>query len=145
MEQGPGLVEAIQLLERQAQDGAQAADAIRELNRLWTDAWLAADVGAIDALMAPEYTYTEPNGDVLDRTGVLALARSATYHLERGKRSEVHVTALGDDSAVLLCRWQGAGSRDGKAFTEDHRCSSLWWRRQGRWRLAWEHRAETAG
>ena len=111
---------------------------LERLNHAWINAWLAKDVAAIEALMAPEYTYIAPNGQVLDRERILAIVRSRGYRLDRATGSEVHITRF-KDSAILLRRSQASGSYDGQAFTEDHRCSSVWLRRRGAWRLAWEH------
>jgi len=49
-----------------------------------------------------------------------------------------------EDSAIILRRSQSSGSYDGQAFTEDHRCSSVWLRRRGAWQLAWEHCSQIA-
>jgi hypothetical protein len=111
---------------------------LERLNRAWLAAWLAKDDAAIDALMAPEYTYIGPNGQVMDRTRILAIVRSPTYRLDRASGSEVHITRF-KDSAIVLRRSRSSGSYDGHAFTEDHRCTAVWRRRRGAWRLAWEH------
>jgi uncharacterized protein (TIGR02246 family) len=111
---------------------------IERLNQAWLDAWLTKDAAAIQAMMAPEYTYIAPNGQVMDRDRILAIVRSPSYRLDRAKGSEVHVTRF-KDSAIVLRRSQSSGSYDGQAFTEDHRCTSVWLRRRKAWRLAWEH------
>jgi hypothetical protein len=113
-------------------------DEIERLNHEWINAWLAKDVDAIEARMAPEYTYIAPNGQVVDRERILAVVRSPAYRLDRATSSEVHITRF-EGSAILLRRSQASGSYDGQAFTEDHRCSSVWLRRGGVWQLAWEH------
>ena len=116
---------------------------IEQLGRAWTDAWLAKDAAAIEALMAPEYTYIGPNGRIQDRERILAVVRSPTYRLDRTTRSEVRIVRF-KDSAVVLSRAQSAGSYEGQSFTEDHRCSSVWVLREGTWRLAWEHSSAIA-
>ena len=111
---------------------------LERLNHAWLSAWLAKDVAAIEAMMAPEYVYVAPNGQVLDRERILAIVRSPGYRLDRATGSEVQITRF-EDSAIILRRSQASGSHDGQAFTEDHRCSSVWLRRRGAWQLAWEH------
>ena len=111
---------------------------IERLNHSWLEAWLAKDAATIEAMMAPEYTYIAPNGQVMDRARILAIVRSPGYRLDRSTGSEVRVTVF-KDSAIVLRRSQSAGSFDGQAFTEDHRCTSLWVRRAGAWQLGWEH------
>jgi hypothetical protein len=111
---------------------------LEHLTHAWIKAWLAKDVAAIEARMAPEYTYVGPNGQVLDRERILAIVRSPGYRLDRATSSEIHITRF-KDSAILLRRSQASGSFDGQGFTEDHRCSSVWLHRRGAWKLAWEH------
>jgi len=111
---------------------------LERLNRAWLEAWLAKDDAAIEAMMAPQYTYVAPNGQVMDRERILAIVRSPTYRLDRATGSEVHITRF-KDSAIVLRRSRSSGSFDGQAFTEDHRCSAVWLRQRGEWRLAWEH------
>jgi len=116
---------------------------LERLNQAWLEAWLAKDAAAIEAMMAPEYVYIAPNGRVMDRERILAIVRSPTYRLDRATGSEVHITRF-EDSAIILRRSQSSGSYDGQAFTEDHRCSSVWLRRRGAWQLAWEHCSQIA-
>ena len=105
---------------------------LERLNQAWLSAWLAKDVAAIEAMMAPEYVYVAPNGQVLDRERILAIVRSPGYRLDRATGSEVQITRF-EDSAIILRRSQSSGSYGGQAFTEDHRCSSVWLRRRGAW------------
>jgi hypothetical protein len=111
---------------------------LERLNHAWLDAWLAKDAAVIDRMMAPEYSYIAPNGQVLDRARILAIVRSPSYRLDRSTSSEVRITVF-EDSAIVLRRSRSSGSFDGHAFTEDHRCSSVWVRQGEAWRLAWEH------
>jgi uncharacterized protein (TIGR02246 family) len=111
---------------------------IERLSGAWLEAWIAKDAPAIESLMAPEYTYVAPNGQVMDRERILAIVRAPSYRLDRATRSDVQVVRLGD-SAIGLSRMQSAGSYEGQPFTDDHRCSAVWVRRRDAWLLAWEH------
>jgi uncharacterized protein (TIGR02246 family) len=112
---------------------------LERLSQEWNRAWLKKDTNTVEALMAAEYAYVAPNGQVLDRASILAIIRSPTFRLERGTRTEVTISALGQDTAIMTDRWQGSGSYDGKPFTDDHRCSFVCVHRDGRWLVAWEH------
>jgi hypothetical protein len=110
-----------------------------ELNQAWTKAWLEGDARVVDSLMAPGYVYIAPNGQVLDRQKILSIIRSPRYHLFVGARTEVGVTPLGTDSAVVHSRWKGEGSYEGQGFHDDHRCTTILLRREGRWQVILEH------
>lgn len=110
-----------------------------ELNQLWTKAWLDRDALVVDSLMAPGYVYVGPNGQVLDRRRILSIIRSPRYRLVVGARTEVGVTSLGAGAAVVSSRWKGEGSYEGQGFRDDHRCTTILVRREGRWQIILEH------
>ena len=76
---------------------------------------------------------------VLDRDAILRIIRSPGYALISGSRTEVRLIEIDPDVIVVTDRWQGTGTYEGQSFTDDHRCSRLWVRRNGKWRLAHEH------
>jgi hypothetical protein len=108
------------------------------MNEAWYGAWLQKDAATVERLMAKEYVYVAPNGQVLDRDAILAIIRSPTYRLYNGSRTEVVVTTIGEDAAVVRHRWQGAGTFDGNSFEDDHRCTMVCGRRGGEWQVVAE-------
>ena len=111
---------------------------LERLNNTWNKAWLEKDVATVEKLMASEYAYIAPNGQVLDRDAILQIIRSPSYKLDSGTRTEVVVKPLGLDAATLIHRWQGTGTFDGKSFTDDHRCTMVVVRRGDRWQVVLE-------
>jgi hypothetical protein len=111
---------------------------LHALNERWIRAWFEKDAATVERLMAEDYLYIAPNGLVLDRQAILGIIRSPNYRLDQGARTEVVVRALGRDAAVVRDHWQGAGSFEGTAFTDDHRCVRVWERQAGEWRLVME-------
>ena len=111
---------------------------LHELSERWFAAWFAKDAAVVGRLMAPDYLYVGPDGFVLDREAILAVIRSPSYRLDHGTRSDVVVRMLGTKAAVVRHRYQGAGSFEGRAFTDDHRCAMIWERLAGRWQLVME-------
>lgn len=92
---------------------------LEELNQKWNEAWLKKDVAAVQQMMAPDYVYIAPTGQVLDRDAILAIIRSPSYRLKQGTRTEMVVRPLTDDAAALVHRWQGDGAFEGKSFRDD--------------------------
>ena len=111
---------------------------LESLNERWFQAWLDKDAATVERLAAEDYVYIGPNGLVLDRQAILAIVRSPSYRLDHGNRSEIVVRALGDSAAVVRHRYQGAGSFEGRSFTDDHRCMSVWQKSAGQWRIVVE-------
>ena len=108
------------------------------LGERWFQAWLEKDAATVERLAAEDYLYIGPSGFTLDRQAILAVIRYPSYRLDRGTRTEVVVRALGHEAAVERHRYQGAGSFEGTAFTDDHRGVMVWERHAGEWRLVME-------
>ena len=109
-----------------------------DLSDRWFRAWLEKDAATVERLMADDYLYVAPGGLHLDRPAILAIIRSPNYQLDHGTRTEVVVRAVGRDAAVVRHRYQGAGSFEGRSFTDDHRCVMVWEKHGGEWRLVME-------
>ena len=108
------------------------------LSERWIQAWFEKDAATVERLMAEDYLYVAPNGLTLDRQAILAIIRSPSYRLDHGTHSEVVVRALGQEAAVVRHRWQGAGSYEGRPFTDDQRGVRVWERQAGAWRVVME-------
>ena len=120
------------------------ADLLDECER-WYRAWFEKDAAVVERLMAKDYLYVGPSGFVMNREAILEVIRSPSYRLDQGTRSEIVVRGLGESgarsdsvtcaAAIVRHRWQGSGSFEGTAFTDDSRCVMVWERRSGEWRL----------
>jgi len=111
---------------------------LRDSNARWNQAWFDKDADTVQRLTAEDYVYVGPNGMVLDRQAILQIVRSPSYRLDHGAHTEVVIRALGPQAAIVRRRWQGTGSYEGTAFTEDHRCVTAWEQRDGDWRIVFE-------
>ncbi len=120
-----------------AEDSNVTAD-LERLNQMWERAWLDKDVALVEKLMADEYVFIAPNGQMLDRQAILKIIQSPSYHLDNGTRTEVIIKQVGEDAAVVVHRSQAEGSFEGTSFKDDHRCTMLCVRRGGEWRVILE-------
>lgn len=109
-----------------------------DLSERWFQAWLEKDAVTVERLVAEDYLYVAPSGLVLDRQAILGIIRSPSYRLDRGTRTGVVVRPLGQEAAVVRHRYQGVGSFEGTAFTDDQRCVMVWEKQVGEWRLVME-------
>ena len=111
---------------------------VQELSERWFQAWLEKDAATVERLAADDYFYVGPSGLALDRQAILAVIRAPSYRLDHGVRTEVVVRTLGPEAAIMRHRYQGAGSFEGKSFTDDHCCVMIWQKQAGQWRLVME-------
>jgi hypothetical protein len=119
-------------------DGANMADDLEHLNKIWGQAWLENNVALVEKLMADDYLYIAPNGKLLDRKAILNIMKSPSYHLDASTRTPLVVKTAGTDVAVMVFRSQAAGTFEGKSFKDDHNCTMLCVRRGTEWRVLLE-------
>jgi ketosteroid isomerase-like protein len=108
-------------------------------NEEWNKAWLTKNVATVERMAAEDYVYIGPLGQMLDRTALLEIIRSPSYRLNSGNWTEVSITRLSADSALVLDRFQGDGEYRGQPFKEDHRHTTVWICRHGGWQVRLEH------
>jgi hypothetical protein len=111
---------------------------LQAVSERWFQAWLDKDATVVERLAAADYIYIAPSGATLDREAILRIIRSPGYRLDHGARTEVVVRLLGRDAGIVRHRYQGAGSLDGKFFTDDHRGLMVWEKQAVGWRLVME-------
>ena len=112
---------------------------LEQMTQRWSTAWLEHDAAQVEAMMAPEYAYVAADGEVLTRDQILEIIGSPDYALAWGGRSEVSVTPVASDCAIVTSRSTGAGTFHGRRFRGDLRCSSVFVRRADRWLVVHEH------
>lgn len=114
-----------------------AAD-LEHLNQIWNQAWLQKDAALVEKLMADDYLYIAPDGQLLDRKAILNIIESPGYRLDHSTRTPVVTIAAGRDTAVMVFHSQAAGTFEGKSFKDDHKCTMLCVLRGGEWRVLLE-------
>jgi uncharacterized protein (TIGR02246 family) len=117
---------------------------LHELSERWFQAWLEKDAATVERLMAEDYIYIGPTGMTLDRQAISRVIRSPTYRLDHGTRTQVVVREVGNGAGVVRHRYQGTGSFEGTAFTDDHRGLMIWEKQAGKWRLVMEQSSFTS-
>jgi hypothetical protein len=99
-------------------------------------AWLQNDSAQVDRLMVPDYVYVAPNGQILDRRAILGIILCPIHKIHHHTWTELQIKLFSNDAAVILDRWTGTGTFNGKTFTDDNRCASL--RRNAAWQIPFE-------
>lgn len=125
---------------------AQAPEAdrpgrIRELRRLDHEhgqAWLSGDTVVLRRFLAPGYTFTGADGQLLRGPQLLATTYPGSEGELTGRSSEVEVR-LYADVAVIVGRWEARGTKDGRPRHVLQRYTNVWVRMNGRWVVATDH------
>jgi hypothetical protein len=111
---------------------------LEHLNQIWNQAWLEGDADLVEKLMADDYLYIAPNGQVLDRETILNVIKSPSYRLDSSTRTPVVIKAAGADAAVMVFQSRASGTFEGKRFEDNHKCTMLCVRRRTDWRVLLE-------
>jgi len=106
-------------------------------------AQLAADVSALDALIADELLFTGPDGSVGTKEQDLAAHRSGAVRFRAHEPEELRVRRVGADVAVTALRARLTVEVGGTLAHGTYRYTRVWAReRAGEWRVVGGHVSE---
>lgn len=103
------------------------------------DAWEHKNMAVVDTTLAKEYNYFTQSGRIFSRDSVVATAGESDYVLHDMSRTELDITLLSDNTAIVSTRWKGKGAYRGAAFDEDQRCSVVVMKRNNKVEILSEH------
>ena len=108
---------------------------IVDLEQRLAQAWVKSDRAFIEALLAPDWTVTDPSGQVLTRQQVLdETFSSSDRKIDSMSVDDVKVRVLGD-VAVATGRTRAAGSYQGQSASVVLRFTDVFVRRNGQWQV----------
>jgi ketosteroid isomerase-like protein len=117
----------------------QASDdvsTIVDLEQRLAQAWVKGDRTFIDALLAPDWTVTDPSGRVLTKQQVLdETFSSAERKIETMAVDDVKVRIIGA-VAVATGRTRATGSYQGRSASVELRFTDVFVRQSGEWQIA---------
>jgi len=135
------------LAQTSAQQTSESAEhAEQELITLeneWADAWVKRDVAFFDRIMADDYTWTSPWGEVLTKAHNLALVKSGEDVIKSWVLADIEVRVYGD-AAVVSGRDTIKETYKGEDVSSQNRWTHTWVKRAGRWQCVAAHSSEIA-
>lgn len=112
-----------------------------KLENEWADAWVKRDVAFFDRIMADDYTWTSPWGDVSTKAQDLALVKSGQDVVKSWVLADMKVRVYGD-AAVVTGRDTVKETYKGEDVSGQHRWTHTWVKRAGRWQCVAAHSSE---
>jgi ketosteroid isomerase-like protein len=117
----------------------EQTDVIAELEQRIAQAWVNRDRAALEAILAPEWSVTDPTGHVLTRQQVLQQTFESTdRRIDTMTVDDVEVRMYGD-TAVATGRTQATGNYRGTAAVVVLRFTDVVVRRDGVWQVVASH------
>jgi ketosteroid isomerase-like protein/quercetin dioxygenase-like cupin family protein len=123
----------VELKSPAAAPAAQAADAaaaLMQLERDWSDAVKRQDTAWMERHYAPEYTWTSPDGTINDRKTDIEDAKNVTFDSMELSDTQVRVNG---DTAVVTGVTTLTGKYKGQDISGRYRFTDTFVRRDGRW------------
>jgi uncharacterized protein (TIGR02246 family) len=116
-------------------------DEVRQVEREWLDAYEKNDAGAMDRIVADDFTITFPNGLVQTKPDLMAGIRrprkegqpAPKFHTE-----DARARSYGD-TVILIGKVVTVVERGGKTVREESRYTDTYIRREGRWQVVASH------
>jgi ketosteroid isomerase-like protein len=113
------------------------------LENEWADAWVKRDVAFFDRIMADDYTWTSPWGEVLTKAHNLALVKSGEDVIKSWVLADIEVRVYGD-AAVVSGRDTIKETYKGEDVSSQNQWTHTWVKRAGRWQCVAAHSSEIA-
>jgi ketosteroid isomerase-like protein len=114
-----------------------------KLENEWADAWVKRDVAFFDRIIADDYTWTSPRGDVWTKAQDLALVKSGETVIKSWVLADMKVRVYGD-TAVVTGRNTIKETYKGEDVSGQNRWTHTWVKRAGRWQCVAAHSSEIA-
>jgi ketosteroid isomerase-like protein len=114
-----------------------------KLENEWADAWVKSDVAFFDRIMADDYTWTSPWGQVSTKADNLALVKSGNDAITSWVLADMTARVYGD-AAVVTGRDMIKETYKGEDVSSQNRWTHTWVKRAGRWQCAAAHSSEIA-
>jgi ketosteroid isomerase-like protein len=114
-----------------------------ELENEWADAWIKSDVAFHDRIMADDYTWTSPWGEVFTKSRNLVLVKSGDAVITSWVLAEMKVRIYGDAAVVSGCDTIKETYK-GEDISSQNRWTHTWVKRSGRWQCVAGHSSEIA-
>lgn len=103
-------------------------------------AWKSRDTTLMKEIMDERYTYFTSRGSTITRQSIISwFAPADKYRVDSAARSEITITYLHGNTAIVSSRWIGSGSFGEEQFRDDQRCGLVLEKKDGKVRIVAEH------
>ena len=111
---------------------------LNEIQQRLIQAWVSQDRETINAILADDWSVTDPAGRVLSKSQVMSELDSGERKLESGKIDDVKVRLFGE-VAVVTGRTTATGSYQGNTVSVTLRFTDVFVNRNGQWLAVASH------
>jgi ketosteroid isomerase-like protein len=111
---------------------------VLSLENAWNEAEKHKDAKAIDGLLAPTFSYTDSDGNLMNKAQYLASITAAGYRPDQIVNDSMEVHPY-EHAVVVTGTYREKGADKGKAYSRRGRFTDTWVREKGGWLCAASH------
>jgi ketosteroid isomerase-like protein len=130
------IIAAVTCFSARAQ--VKQSEGVVEVLKTYDEAWNKKDSATVDKILAADYVYFSSTGAVVSRQQTMDLLKSPQYKLSSAERTEIRTFRTGE-TTIVSSRWKGKGTYGEAEINDDQRCSLVFTRERGVWKLLSEH------
>jgi hypothetical protein len=116
-----------------------AKEEVLQFERDACKAFVDADVGALEQVLAADFTLTLSNAEVSTRADEINELHSGKVHYDIFENFDMLARLYGSDTAIVLGKTRVKGTSDGKPFDRIVQFTDTLIKRNGRWQLVAGH------
>jgi ketosteroid isomerase-like protein len=115
-----------------------AEQELMKLENEWAKSVVKLDLAFMDRILADDYTWTDPAGNVHTKAEEIASIKSGQGVVTSSVNDEIRVRVYGD-AAVVTGRTTQKGMVEGKEVSGQFRWTDTWVKLAGRWQCVADH------
>jgi len=124
--------------------GGSVEQELIKLEKEWGDALVKCDVAFLDRILAEDYMFTSPLGEVLTKAQTLAELKSGEDVVSSVVNHDMKVRVYGD-AAVVTGHSTYKEMVQGKDISGEYRWTDTWIKKGSRWQCVADHASSVAG
>ena len=113
------------------------------LEKAWSRCWIKPDFALFDRILADDFTWTEPTGEVITKADEIAALKSEENLVDFFKIDKIKVRVYGD-AGVVNSLWRFKWTEEGKPKEIKDQCTTTWVKIAGRWQCVAGHASRIA-
>jgi ketosteroid isomerase-like protein len=122
----------------QAQKRPDPTDAIRSLEKKWTESYKQRRVDILSSLLADDFVITVEDGHTYGKAGYISHTADTSVHVEVAEISDLKVRMHGN-IAVVTGAYHEIGESNGKRYEYHDRLTDVWIKAGASWQVIASH------
>ena len=112
---------------------------VRQTERDWIDAFVKGDTETLDRILAEDFIFTDPAGNIMSKAEWIADMIQGTLHFESIQLDDLKVRVFGDSAAVANGRTTVRATSKEGGFNGKFCYTVMYVKRDERWQAVAEH------